>query len=236
MSGTQEKSFLPVQKRLALVDQALKQLRARILEKEFGAGGELPPEGGLAQMLGVSRTVIREAMRMLQAEGLVEVAQGRRARVKPATAQFAVETMVSLVKRSDGTLLDLIEVRIPLERAIAGLAAERATVEQMEMMEDAIHSQVTAPKLSEQIDADLRFHSLLAASTGNAVFEMFLGTLAELLRESFSRTNFKTGAERAVCGHRGVLEAIRQRDVAAAQREMTSHLELAKVDLLAWSS
>lgn len=225
-------SFPPVQKRLALVDQVLEQLRARILSKEFAPGGELPPEGGLAQMLGVSRTVIREAMRMLRAEGLVEVAQGRKPRVKPATAQFAVDTMVSLVKRSDGTLLDLIEVRLPLERAIAGLAAERATVEQMEQMAAAIHAQATALKLSEQIDADLRFHSLLAASTGNAVFGMFLGTLAELLRESFSRTNFKTGAERAVSGHRRVLEAIRRRDVSGAQQEMMSHLELAKLDLL----
>src|SRR5579872_7040220 len=131
MTLTLPQSFQPVLRRSALVEQVLDQLRARILDKEFASGEELPPEGALADLFGVSRTVIREAMRTLRSEGLVEVAQGRKPRVRPANPQFAVDTIVSLVKRSDGTLFDLMEVRRPLERAIAGIAADRATAEQI---------------------------------------------------------------------------------------------------------
>src|SRR5262245_56895654 len=84
----------------ALVEQVLEQLRGRILSQDYAAGAELPPEGTLAATLGVSRTVVREAMRILRAQGLVEVSQGRRPRVKPPDSQAAVDTFGMLLQRS----------------------------------------------------------------------------------------------------------------------------------------
>ena len=67
-------------------------MREQIVSGEFASGGTMPPEGKLCETMGVSRTVIREAMRMLGAQGLVEVSQGRRPRVRPADPQTVVET------------------------------------------------------------------------------------------------------------------------------------------------
>lgn len=224
------KILAPVRK-IGLIEQVLERLRNHILKKEFPPGAEFPSEGALVELLGVSRTVVREAMRTLRSEGLIEVAQGRRPRVKPPDSQFAVDTMVGLLRRREGTLLNLIEVRIPLEQAIAALAAERATPEHIDAMEAAIEGQSAAAALPEQIACDLQFHSLLAISSGNPIFELFLATVAELLRESFATTLERTGTQRAIEGHRRVLDAIRRRDPEQARGEMQLHLEWARIDL-----
>ena len=93
---------------LDLVDQVVTHLRARIL-----AGESLPSEGDLSESFGVSRTVIREAMRSLRAQGLVVMSQGSRPRVAEVDARPTVESRALLLARSRTTLLGLTEVRRP---------------------------------------------------------------------------------------------------------------------------
>ncbi len=192
---------------------------------------EPSPEGQLGEAFSVSRTVIREAMRILAAQGLVEVSQGRAPRVRPVDSQTVVETFHTYLQREDHSLLDLIEVRRPLEAVIAALAAERAMPAQIQELEESVRQLSSARQASRQIDADLRFHELLAEATGNPIFPLLLKTLAGLMRCSRQKTLARSGVETTVAGHRAVLAAVQRRDPDAARQAMLDHLTEAERDL-----
>ena len=217
--------------RLNLVREVAERLRAQIIAGAFDADGTLPPEGRLAQSLGVSRTVVREAMRILAAQGLVEVSQGRAPRVRPADSQAVVESFHTYLQRGDHSLLELTEVRRPLEAAIAALAAERAAPEQIEQLEQSIRELSSTRRASQQIEADLRFHDLLAEATGNPIFLLLLRTLAGLMRCSRQKTLARGGAQLTAAGHTAVLAAVKRRDPDAARQAMLDHLTEAERDL-----
>ncbi len=225
-----QSALLPLQ-RVDLVQEAAEQLRAQIISGQFGVDGPMPPEAQLGAALGVSRTVIREAMRTLAAQGLVEVSQGRPARVRPVDPQTVVDTFHTYLQREDHSLLDLVEVRQPLEAAIAALAAERATEADIESLEQSIETQESARLKNDQIEEDVRFHAILARSTGNPVFSLLLSAVVGLMRRSLNETLTRTGLHRSLAGHRNVLAAIRRRDPDAARKAMFNHLILAEHDL-----
>ena len=216
-----------------MVAAVLEQLGEQIMNGGFGPDGVLPPEGTLAETFGVSRTVIREAMRTLRAQGLVEVSQGRAPRVKPAGPEAAIASLELLLRRSEGSLLHLLEARRPIESEIARLAAERATPEQIEQLEQENLRLRQASSLDERVEADVQFHRLLAESAGNPVFGLLLETIAGLLRESRRQTIAQSGIEIAAAGHTAILEAVRRHDGNRAKDAMLEHLQLAERDLRA---
>lgn len=223
-------SLKPLQ-RPNLVQEAVERLREQIIAGAFGVDGAIPPEGQLGQALGVSRTVIREAMRILAAQGLVEVSQGRAPRVKPANPQTVIDTFSTYLQREDHSLLNLVEVRRPLEAAIAALAAERALPDHIEQLEEAIRQQIAARNKTDRIEEDIRFHDLLASATGNPVFLVLLRAVAGLMRRSRQETLARTGVERSVIGHRAILAAIKLRDADGARQAMLDHISNAEQDL-----
>ncbi|MBI4659478.1 MAG: FadR family transcriptional regulator [Verrucomicrobia bacterium] len=214
-----------------LVATVLKQLTDEIMSGRFEPGVALPPEGELAKSHDVSRTVIREAMRSLRAQGLVEMSQGRAARVRPPDPEAVVASLDMLLRRNCATLLHLVEVRRPLESEIAALAAERANDEHLRQLERAVHDLGAASGLQDRIEADVRFHRILAEATGNPVFVLLLETLAGFLRESRQRTLAYSGVESALQWHRAVFQAVRARDANKAREAMQEHLRWAARDL-----
>jgi GntR family transcriptional regulator, transcriptional repressor for pyruvate dehydrogenase complex len=216
-----------------MVAEVLKHLSQQIMAGQFGPDGELPPEGTLAVDFAVSRTVIREAMRTLRAQGLVEVSQGKPPRVKPPGPEAAIASLELMLRRSQGTLLHLIEARRPLESEIAALASQRATPDHVERLAAAIDALVAARSREARVEADVQFHRILADATGNPVFVLLLETVSGLLRESRRRTLAESGVEIALEGHRAVLTAVRRHDAVAARAAMLAHLQLAERDLRA---
>jgi GntR family transcriptional regulator, transcriptional repressor for pyruvate dehydrogenase complex len=223
-------------KRLDLVREVVDRIRTQILGREFEPDGVLPPEGRLGETLGVSRTVVREAMRILGAQGLVEVSQGKRPRIRPADPRTVVETFGTYLQRGDHSLLDLIEVRLPLETEMVALAARRATPAQLAVMEQSIEDMAAAKSLQRRVEADARFHDLLAESTGNPLFSLLLTTVSEAMRRSRRETIGRTGADRALQGHRAILAAVRKGDADGARKAMCEHLRMAEEDLQDTSS
>ncbi len=98
-------------------------------------------------------------------------------------------------------------------------------------MERAVHDLAGAPELEDRIEADLRFHRVLAEATGNPVFVLLLETLAGLLRESRRKTLAYSGVESALQWHRAVFQAVRARDPNKAREAMQQHLRSAARDL-----
>ena len=216
-----------------LVAKVVTGLRQQILAGTYAAGASLPSEGRLAESLGVSRTVVREGMRSLRAQGLVVMSQGARSRVAEVDAGPTVESLALLLARSRTSLLQLTEVRRPLEAAIARHAATRATADQISALHAANVELGRATTLEGRVAADLRFHDLLAAATGNPVFMVILGTLGGVLAESRRRTIRSAGVQPALVGHREILGAIECRDPDASEQAMRRHLDWAERNIRA---
>jgi GntR family transcriptional regulator, transcriptional repressor for pyruvate dehydrogenase complex len=217
--------------RVDLVQNVVTVLSDQIISGQFAPNLPIPPEGQLSQQMGVSRTVIREAMRILVTRGLVEVAQGKLPRVKPVDPSHVIDSLSTFLQRADHSLLHLIEVRRLLETAIAAMAAERVTPEQIAAMEEANRQLIEAKTLDQQIDVDLRFHALIAEATKNPVFGILLEPLAHLMRLSRKTTLSRTGVARAASDHHEILNAIRRGDSEAARSAMLDHLARAEQDL-----
>ncbi len=217
---------------LGLVDAVFDRLRSRILTGDF-VDGVLPPQGELATEFEVSRSVIREAMQRLQSSRLIEMSQGRNARVKLAGSEALIENLQVAMHRSQATLLHLAEVREPLEAEIAALAAERIGDEDLLRLHIAVRKLAEAKAPQSQIEADMEFHRVLAESTGNPIYLFLMDALAELLRESRRKTIGLGGVQPALLGHQAVLKAVQRRDPKAARSAMLEHVQAARRDLVA---
>jgi GntR family transcriptional regulator, transcriptional repressor for pyruvate dehydrogenase complex len=224
-------TFIKPVRKVNLVSEVVESLESQILAGRFSPGEDLPVEAHLCQSFGVSRTVVREAIRILSGRGLVEASQGRPTRVRPADAEHVQKTIGVFLRRSKHSLVQLVEVRRPLESEIAALAAERATAEQLHELKSANEELTRAKKIEQLIEADLRFHDLLAEATGNPVFSLLLKALVDLLRHSRRKTLARTGAQRALAGHREIYDAVRQGKPNLARAAMLRHLQWAEEDL-----
>lgn len=208
-----------------LTRQVVEKLGAYILSHSKDKTWSLPSQAELGGMLGVSRTVLREAMKLLEARGLVSIEQGRRMQVKPVGPQASIDSLEAMLHRTEGSLLHLVEVRRPLESEIAALAADRMDKLQLLNAEVAVGDLAAARTLDEQVAADIRFHRLLAEATGNPVFVVLLGTLEGLLRSSRTHTIGTFGVHAALEGHKDILAALQRRDPKAAREAMLRHLQ-----------
>lgn len=217
--------------RTDMVATVLQNMRAKILSGQFGQDGMLPSEGDIAQSYGVSRTVIREAMRGLRAQGLVEVSQGRTPRVKPSDPQTVISSLSTLLQRGGGTLLHLLEVRRPLETEMVALAAERARPDDIAKLEGTIVELKKPLSLEKQIQVDGNFHRALAETAGNPIFGLLLDTVAGLLHESRLRTISHSGVDIVIRHHSKILDAVKRHNAQDARKAMLDHLLMAENDL-----
>jgi GntR family transcriptional regulator, transcriptional repressor for pyruvate dehydrogenase complex len=204
------------------------QIRAVILGGKLNEGERLPPERELAEQFGVSRVTVRDALRTLEAMGLIEVRVGARggAFVTAPTGSLVGQTISDMMIMQGLTPMDIVEARLVVELGTVTLAAARATAENLEALRDldARARQALAAKTYTR-DLSWDFHALLAAAAQNAAVE----GLTQSFRNSLSMHPIRTreGArahERTVEEHGRILEAIERRDGAAARRELAVHL------------
>lgn len=214
-----------------LVGEVTNWLRERILSGEYPVGGDLPSEGDLTRELGISRNVVREAMRTLRSQGLVEVSQGKRPKVRKADSEAAATTMEGLLRSSTASLKHLVEARTALEIEIASKAAERATDRHLDLLEKDIEAMEKARTLSGRVEADLAFHHHLVEASGNPVYEVMLGSVSSLLRNLLSTTYKKVNFEASVRSHKEMLEAIAKRNPRKAREAMKTHMKNSIKDL-----
>ena len=191
----------------------------------------LPTERELASQLGVSRSVVREATKRLEQQGLLEVRQGLGVRTvnhlhKPLTGALEL-----LVPEKTERLKQLIEVRLMVEPENARLAAERATDEQVVELR-AVHERlVCAAGYEESVLADMEFHRYVAVISGNQIAALLMQSLSELLQTSLKHGYKRVTPATAVRQHGAVVKAIEQRDGLVAARAMSRHLVTAREDL-----
>ena len=208
------------------VSKVVSHFEELILSGALAPGDLLPSERAIASEMDVGRNVVREAISRLASLGLVCTVHGSGTRVEAPSGRPITQTYERLLRRGRLELAQLAQVRLPLETAIAGLAAEHRSEEQLGRLartQEALASERAG--LEEQVQADLDFHAILAEASGNPLFDLVLSPMQELLIESRRRTLGRHGARLAYEHHAAVLEAVRARDAAAAAEAMRRHLQ-----------
>jgi len=220
-----------------LYEKIVEQIQRSIIEGELQPGDQLPSERELGKQFGVSRTSIREAIRVLTLMGLVEVSHGRGTFItdqSPSAIRSTMDSMIHIArKEGSGNLIELREI---LEPEIAALAAVRASEEHLLAIREAVNTMETAmndPKrYDEYIEADLDFHLNLAEGAGNPLFLVLIDLLVVQLRQQRVRAASKEGGlYRGQTHHRRILAAVESRDPEAARRVMYDHIQQIRGDI-----
>jgi GntR family transcriptional regulator, transcriptional repressor for pyruvate dehydrogenase complex len=210
-----------------LRDRAADQILDMVVSGGLNPGDRLPPERELCARLNVSRTVVREALNLLEARGLISIEHGRGAVVSGGNTDAVRDTLRLILRVRPKALWELLEMRKILEVEIAGLAAERAEKEDMRAMRvqlDRMATSIDAPK--GYVDADVEFHTLLAGATRNGVLLAMLEPIVDLLRAGrrVSASRRPGSALQALGEHEEILRRVAVGDAEGARWEMHAHL------------
>ncbi len=178
----------------------------------------------------VSHSALREAFKVLAAKGLVEAAPRVGTRVRAQEHWHLLDAdLIAWGWSSEayrGVMLSIEDARLAIEPFAARLAAQRASLAQLAVIEEACGQMAERRRtlLPRHVEADLRFHQTILAASGNVVFAHFAAILGSAMRQAFTESQTWVPAARAHAQHAAVLEAIRARDEAAAETAMRSLL------------
>ena len=217
----------------SLVEKVCQSLATLARQTAADADPWLPTERDLASQLGVSRSVVREATKRLEQQGLLEIRQGLGTRTVNRLHKPLSDSLHLLVPDETERLRQLIEVRLMVEPGNARLAAERATAEQIDALR-AAHRHLIAAAAATAIDsvaADMAFHRALAVASGNQIAGLLLHSLSDLLQASLQLGYGRVAPKRAIAEHAAILDAIERHDPAAAAEATHQHLLTARTDL-----
>ncbi len=226
--------------RIMRLDHLPTQIAAKI-EKEIISGGlkagdKLPPETELAKTLGVSRSVVREAIAQLRNEGLVDTRQGVGAFVL-ALQRRPIIRIEAADLVNPASFRSLFQLRMPLEVEAAGLAALHHTPADLKRLDDAlaVMQDVDTKWNDDGIAADLAFHSALAQCTQNEYYTLFIGFITEKIISTISLARARAELEQIVdmtlSEHMAVRDAVAARDMHGARDAMRRHILGAAVRL-----
>src|SRR5215204_2460101 len=218
MSEVNQDKFTTIvsEKNGTTAEEVVTRLREMIQSGELSAGDRLPPERDLAKLLGVSRPTLRAGIRSLAAVGVLQSRQGAGTFVVKADGPPSLDSSpLRLMASLHGfTSAEMFEARQALEMAVAGLAAERATGDQMATMAEEVAGMYASLDDPEQfLVHDVRFHQTVAAASGNRILTSLMNMVATILFDTRIKTvkratDLKESAEM----HRHVYRAIREHD------------------------
>jgi GntR family transcriptional repressor for pyruvate dehydrogenase complex len=228
MSSTPPSFGRPVDRAPRLSDRVADLMLEEILSRGLRPGEALPSERELAEQYGVSRTVIREAVRSLAAKGLVSAQAGRGLCVAAVEADAVSASMNLYLRGVDELPYERVhEVRMAIETEVAELAAQRAEPDEIEELaaisrryKEVIHD------VDAVSNADVEFHRHLALLTHNGLFVIMLDSIGDVLLEIRRATlGLPDDAQHGYEQHESILAAVRAHDPQAARDAMRRHLD-----------
>jgi GntR family transcriptional repressor for pyruvate dehydrogenase complex len=203
------------------------QIRDMIDRGELRPGDRLPPERALAGMFDVSRNTVREAIKALSEQQVLESRRGAGTYVRSVDDERFAATLAGVMMRARPSLRDIFEVRKLMEPEIAALAARNASPRDITRIEAAFAEQERAVRAgAPAAQHDQLLHGLLAEASGNAV----LCEMVKVLHEDFTRSRVDAlqspeRREASLAAHRAIVEAVRNGHVMQAEKAMRDHLE-----------
>jgi GntR family transcriptional repressor for pyruvate dehydrogenase complex len=222
--------FRAVGSKERLVDRVVNEVERLIIEGELEPETRLPPERELAEQLGVSRTVVREAVHILVTKGLLETKPGVGTVVRQVTREQVVGPLDLYLRTQTAgevSFTDLHQVRSILEVEIAGIAALQATKADIENLTQIATSMEAAQDDPTRLAArDADFHSALAKTTHNPLLIVLVDSIRDLLQEYVALvTPYLDPRQDNLRLHFNLLERVRARDAAGAREAMRENLD-----------
>jgi len=220
-------------KRPTLSEEIADRLIASIVSGRFLFGERLPPERDLARLFDVGRPTVREAMRILNAIGLIEVRPGSGTFLVNSHGDFLAKAFSWTVLLDPQTAREVVETRVAIESELAALAAERATEDEISLLRDLLHQMEKNTANAKRFwDADLSFHLVIAEAARNVTLHRIATAINSLLHQWMMRAPVKMSFDVALRHHERILGGLEARDREATRQAMQAHLEEMGVDLI----
>ncbi len=234
--------FTPI-KTKRLYEEIVEQIKQLITNGNLKPGDRLLAERELAEQFQVSRASVREAIRTLEMLGVIDIRPGEGTFVRSTDADDIIRPLAMFLAVERSSLLDMFEMRRIFETATASLAAQRATLEELDQIESMLENMrerlnVQDPEKGEEFDA--AFHYAVAEATHNSLLTKLFKTVSEefakansVARRQLYQDNIQN-AQKIIDQHSEILEAIRSRSPQAASAAMLAHLIFAEDELRKW--
>lgn len=220
-------------RRIGLTEQLIEKLESLVLKGVLSPGEQLPSERQLAHLLSVSRASLRQALKVLQVMGVLEVRQGSGNYLSEGAEEILKVPPRILVPLRGLTQAELFEVRRAMEAEAAASAAERATAKDLEAMRIELNGMKANDhdRVAYGIH-DLAFHNAIATASSNRCFIWFLSLANKVLYQALLRRPMPKSMESSIEEHENILLAIEARNPVLARNEMLKHVSYAKFYML----
>ncbi|MCX6138262.1 MAG: FadR/GntR family transcriptional regulator [Ignavibacteriales bacterium] len=225
--------FTPIASREPLSKTVAAKIEEAIRERHLSTGDRLPSEHEMCDQFGVSRTAVREALRMLSARGLISIQKGKGNFVKDLSVDTVTDSLQLYLRTNTkhGFVIDVVRARQIIEPSIAAAAAVNRTEEDVVKLRGDIDQLCRCNEDFEKLAAlDMQFHLDIAVASHNTLMPLILDPIHKLL-PNIKSSIYKTvdeARDSAVEYHSKILNAIIQRSPGKAHREMTTHLAIAE--------
>lgn len=212
---------------MAVIDEAVEQIRALIIDGRLQPGDRLPQEGVLAETLGISRNSLREAVRVLEQMRVLTVRHGSGTYVsslEPSQLLEGISFAVEMMR--DDTIREVIEVRELLEPAATRLATRRMTPENLDAIRAAYEKNRIQTTVEDLVHTDIEFHSAIVHAAGNETLSTILDGLSSrtVRQRIWGGVVSENAVGRTVDLHRIILQAIESGDEHAAEAAAFTHV------------
>ena len=202
------------------------QIKAHIIKGNLNPGDPLPSERELMSLFNVSRSSLREALKILDTIGFVEISQRKRTRVKSIVPNDFIEPIRHLLKEDMDTVLEVHDVRRCLESWNAYYAAERATKEDIELLRKNLESMEEGiPKKQSLIDDDAAFHLAISSASHNKIQTHLMFSIYALIQSTVGICYETNESWDILEEHRVIYQAIKDKNPMLAREKMHIHLD-----------
>jgi GntR family transcriptional repressor for pyruvate dehydrogenase complex len=210
--------------------QVSEEIQKMILKGDLKLGDKLPAERKMAEMLDVSRTSVREALRSLEILGIIESRQGEGNFISENFDHIGLEPLSLIFTLKNGKFRDILEIRNTLEIEAAGLAAERITEERKEVLEELLEKLINAENESERVEIDKAIHYKIAEYTNNVLILNVLETISALMSHSIEDARLKIVNNLKIENlleemHKNIVISIVSGDRERARKAMKEHFD-----------
>lgn len=220
--------------KVSVVQQAESEIKKYILSDHVKIGDKLPPEKKFSEEMEIARGSVREALRLLQAKGYLEIIQGKGA-VVVRKEELKQEDMADWFQDNEVELKDVIEVRMAIEPIAVRLAIEQYTPKELARLKEIHRKTVDAACSHDTVEMgilDEKFHTAIVECSHNKLLISINKTIVKTLKQ-FRKNTFQIAGniENCIPYHTAILMAIEERDVERAQKKLLEHLECVGSDI-----
>jgi len=210
-----------------LADQVADQLKQSLFNKEYEEGERLPSEHELMQALGVSRVVVREAIRNLEKSGFLEIKRGPTggAFVRPMKHDIISSIIRDSLRLSHTSVAEIMEVRLQMEPIVAGLAAQRRSPEDIEMLEKNVEKVSEIKGGDKYVVWNVDFHRLVAKASHNSMYELLVNILMDITQDLILSIKPSRRIVHDAFSHPEIVEKIKKGDMKGTEQTFRKHLE-----------